>query len=152
MNFNTLEVLKSPNNSIPKGEGWIRWLKFFQKQFKLSNKWSNISNDNWGEMQTLFIVVWWKVRLSDYLLKYSRSRLVVSHFPITFWNIQDPDWLFHWSIFLLQVMNETTNTKTILFSQHKSLNLRFQGEKQKFQEKKGFCFFRKKNLYFFLVF
>ena len=133
--FNTLEVLKSPNSSIPKGEGWIRWLNFFQKQFKLSNKWSNISKDNRWEMQTLFIVVWWKVRLSDYLLKCPRSRLVVS---LTIFLASSHEWNYEYENHSFFTAQEPWPS--------------FSWRKTKISREKRLLFLKKKNLYFFFVF
>ena len=61
--------------------------------------------------------------------------------------LKNLNWLFHWLIFLSQVMNETMNMRTIFF--FRALTFIFCGEKQNFQEKMDFCFFRKKNCILF---
>ena len=62
------------------------------------------------------------------------------------------DWLLYWPIFFsLQVMNRTTNTRTLLFSQHKSLDLCFHREKIAITlRERTFYFF--KRIVFFLLF
>ena len=78
---------------------------------------------------------------------------------------QDPDWLFHQPNLSPEVINETMNMRTIRFSQHKSLNLRFT-EKTRNNFKRGpfvsleelysysFCFLeREENIFpLFVVF
>ena len=61
------------------------------------------------------------------------------------------DWLFYSPIFLSQVINETINTRIILFLQHKNLDLCFHKEKQKRLEEKTFIPLEEL-YYFFCVF
>ena len=61
---------------------------------------------------------------------------------------QDPDWLFHQPNLSPEVINETMNMRTIRFSQHKSLNLRFT-EKTRNNFKRG-PFVSLEELYSFL--
>ena len=49
-------------------------------------------------------------------------------------------------------MNGITNMRTILFSQHKSLDLRFHGEKHETFKRKGLLFLQKEKLYSFICF
>ena len=61
------------------------------------------------------------------------------------------DWLFYSPIFLSQVMNETINTRIILFLQHKNLDLCFHREKYKKLQEKTFIPLEEL-YYFFCVF
>ena len=93
----------------------------------------------------LFIVSTYCTFISLY--SSSCSFFVFSHyfwwiirFLITFWNAQDLDLLFHSP----QVMNKTTNIRTIRFSWHKSLDLCFHEENRITLREMTFCFFRRK--------
>ena len=103
---------------------------FFKENILLLLKQRKKQKDQKPENNLMgFWYQWWKIRLPGYLLRCPRSRLVVS---LTNFLTSSHEWNYAYE-------NHS------FFSQHKSLDLRFHGEKQNFQEKKNFCFFIKKN-------